>query len=66
MTNREIALEQALIAVIGAIREEGADLERIAVRADMLLLDNSPYRIVEHPHVANALTEIEKAINFEK
>lgn len=66
MTNREIALEQALIAVIGAIREENADLERIAVRADMLLLDNSPYRIVEHPHVTDALTEIKKAINFEK
>lgn len=64
MTKREIELEQALIAVIGAIREEQADLERIAIRADMLLLDHSPYRIVDHPYVTGALTEIEKAVKF--
>lgn len=66
MTNREIALEQALIAIIGAIKEEGSDLERITIRADMLLLDNSQYRVVDHPHVSEALTEIEKAVKFKK
>ncbi|AIJ10543.1 MULTISPECIES: hypothetical protein [Edwardsiella] len=66
MTDREIALNQALIAVIGAVRESSDDFDRIVQRAESLLIDNSTYRIVEHPHVNNALTEIKKAVEFKK
>lgn len=63
-SNKEIVLEQALIAVIGAIKEESLDLDRVIACATKLLADNTRYRIVDHPHISAALSEIEKASKF--
>lgn len=66
MSEREIDLEQALIAVIGAYRNEGGNVEDLMREAQTLILDNSPYRIVEHPHVTQACVEIKNAVKFKK
>ena len=66
MSEREIDLEQALIAVIGAYRNEGGDVEKLMSEAFGLIIGHSPYRIVEHPHVTQACDEIEKAVKFKK
>ncbi|MNF08640.1 hypothetical protein D3C80_2091030 [compost metagenome] len=57
-TDREIALEQALVAVIGAVKHEGIDEKNIVDKATALLLGNNILRRVEHPHVDNAIREI--------
>ena len=64
--SRETALEQALIAVIGAYRNAGGDLKTLTQKAQALILGHSEYRIVEHPGVSQACSEIEKAANFKK
>ncbi|WP_157284017.1 hypothetical protein [Pseudomonas chlororaphis] len=61
-TDREIALDQALIAVLGAAQDLKLDLVQISQKAKALILDNSKYRQAEHPHVGNAWNEVEKAI----
>jgi flavorubredoxin len=66
MTNREIDLEQALIAVIGAYRKTGGDVETLVKDAQGLIIGHSEYRITDHPHVTQACTEIEKAAAFKK
>lgn len=66
MSEREIDLEQALIAVIGAYRKAGGDVNKLIQDANALILGHSEYRIVDHPHVAQACTEIENAVNFKK
>lgn len=66
MTSREIDLEQALIAVIGAYRNTGGDVEKLLREAQGLIIGNSEYRLVEHPHVTQACIEIEKAVSFKK
>ncbi|MCE6965884.1 hypothetical protein K6W81_18650 [Enterobacter sp. MW07] len=66
MSEREIVLEQALIAVIGAYRNEGGDVENLMREAHGLIIDNSPYRIVGHPHVTQACVEIANAVKFKK
>ncbi|AIN57946.1 hypothetical protein [Pseudomonas soli] len=60
-TVREIALEQALIAVIGATKVEGHDEKQVVDRAIALLLGNNVLRSVDHPHVDNAAKEISDA-----
>ncbi|HBZ7538244.1 hypothetical protein [Klebsiella pneumoniae] len=66
MTDREIALEQALIAVIGAYRNDGGDVDSLIQQSQGLLLGNTEYRFVEHPYITEACTEIEKAASFKK
>ncbi|NWC65140.1 hypothetical protein [Cedecea sp. P7760] len=66
MTNREIALEQALIAVIGAYAKADGDVHELIQQANTLIIGNSEYRIVEHPHVTEACLEIERAAAFKK
>ncbi|MDF9619537.1 hypothetical protein P5705_17970 [Pseudomonas entomophila] len=61
-TDREIALEQALVAVLGAAQDLDLDLVNISQKAKTLILDNSKYRQAEHPHVSNAWNEVEGAV----
>lgn len=60
-TNREIALEQALVAVIGAARSRNIDADDLTSHATALLLGNNFIRWVGHPHVAHAIKEISDA-----
>jgi hypothetical protein len=66
MTSREIDLEQALIAVIGAYRKAGGDVNKLLREAQGLIIGSSEYRKVGHEHVTKACIEIEKAVNFIK
>lgn len=66
MTSREIDLEQALIAVIGAYRNAGGDVDKLMRDAHGLIVEHSEYQIVEHPHVVQACEEVEKAVIFKK
>ncbi|MCE0925989.1 hypothetical protein [Pseudomonas monteilii] len=61
-TDREIALEQALVAVLGATQDLNLNLVEISQRAKSLIIDNSKYRQAEHPHVSNAWNEVESAV----
>lgn len=61
-TDREIALEQALVAVLGAAQDLNLNLVDISQKAKTLILDNSKYRQAEHPHVTNAWNEVEAAV----
>lgn len=54
-TDREIALEQALVAIIGAAIASGLDAKSLLDNAAAGLLGNAPYRWVGHPHVSNAI-----------
>lgn len=60
-TNREVALEQALVAVIGAAKFGGQDERDLVERATALLLGGNPLRVVDHPHVTDAIREISDA-----
>jgi len=55
VTDREIALEQALVAIIGAAIASGLDVKGLMDNAAAGLLGNASYRWVGHPHVSNAL-----------
>ncbi|MNF71335.1 hypothetical protein D3C84_532830 [compost metagenome] len=55
VTDREIALEQALVAIIGAAIDSGLDVKSLMDNATAGLLGNASYRWVGHPHVSNAL-----------
>ncbi|CAG8866820.1 MULTISPECIES: hypothetical protein [Pseudomonas] len=55
VTDREIALEQALVAIIGAAIASGLDVKSLMDNAAAGLLGNASYRWVGHPHVSNAL-----------
>lgn len=59
-TDREIALEQALVAVIGAAKHRGLDDKDLVDHACALLLGNI-IRSVGHSHVSNAILEVGKA-----
>lgn len=61
-TDREIALEHALIAVLGAAQDLNFDLVEISLKAKNLIIDNSRYHRVGHPHVTNAWNEVESAV----
>lgn len=60
-TNREVALEQALVAVIGAAKFDGLDEKNLVERATALLLGGNALRVVDHPHVSDAIREISEA-----
>lgn len=60
-TNREVALEQALVAVIGAAKFDGLDEKGLVDRAIALLLGGNALRVVGHPHVSDAIREISDA-----
>lgn len=60
-TDREIALEQALIIVIGAAKSRGYDDKDLVDHATALLLGNNMLRRVGHPHVDNAIRELSDA-----
>ncbi|WP_439884464.1 hypothetical protein ACTACK_18045 [Pseudomonas syringae] len=60
-SEREIALKQALLAVLGAAKEEGFDVNRLIERSTELLIDNSKYRQVDHPYSDAAILEINLA-----
>lgn len=62
-TDREVALEQALIAVIGAALDRGLDGKDIVDHAAALLLGNNIVRYVGHPHVGESIREIGEAYN---
>jgi hypothetical protein len=62
-TDREVALEQALIAVIGAVQHRNLDARDVVDHASALLLGNNPIRYAGHPHVSDAITEIGNAYN---
>ncbi|QVW25321.1 hypothetical protein KJF94_07030 [Pseudomonas hormoni] len=54
-TDREVALEQALVAIIGAAIASGLDAKNLIDNAATGLQGNAPYRWVGHPHVSNAI-----------
>lgn len=60
--DREIALEQALMSVVGAAAELGMDLKALSEKANLLTMDHSPYRRVDHPYVTTACGEIGAAV----
>jgi hypothetical protein len=60
-TDREIALEQALIAVIAASEAAGASTQDLLDIAQGLIIGHSPFRQVDHPHVTMACQEISDA-----
>lgn len=60
-TDREIVLEQALVAVIAAAEADGAEAQELLARAHGLIIGHSPYRQVEHPYVTMACQEISEA-----
>ena len=60
-TDREIALEQALVAVIAAAEAGGADAQELLSSAHGLIMGHSPFRRVEHPYVTMACQEISDA-----
>jgi hypothetical protein len=62
-TDREVALEQALVAVIGAAKHRGFDEKDLVDHASALLLGNNSIRYVGHPHVSDAITEMGNAYN---
>ncbi|OAE15501.1 hypothetical protein A2T76_17695 [Pseudomonas brenneri] len=59
--DREVALEQALIAVIAAAEQGGVDVQALLNSASALIIGHSPFRRVEHPHVTMACQEISEA-----
>lgn len=60
-TDREIALEQALVALLGSAMAEGVSDNPLVARGMTLILDNSKFRITEHPHVTQAVQELSAA-----
>jgi hypothetical protein len=55
ITDREIALEQALFAVIGAVVASGLDSSALIESAKAELLEGAHYRWVGFPHLSNAI-----------
>jgi len=61
LPDREIALHQALVGVLYVAKEQGVDIDDLVEEIRTRLLGNEMLRIVEHPHVTNAITELEEA-----
>ena len=59
---RAIVLDQALLAVLGAVHELGYDAERVKQKAQTLLIDNTKYREVDHPYNTKACDEINRVL----
>ncbi|WP_339231160.1 hypothetical protein MHH62_14165 [Pseudomonas sp. FSL L8-0168] len=60
-TDREIQLEQALVAAFGAAEALGLDHYKLYEKSQELILDNSKYRHVGHPHVTKVCNELQSA-----
>ncbi len=60
-TQREIALQQALVSVIAAAGESGLDLTSLVKMANAQILSDSHYRQVDHPYITMACDEINRA-----
>jgi hypothetical protein len=61
-TDREIALEQALVAIIAAAETSGADVRKIIDRAGGYIIDSaSPYQIASNAYSVQAAQEISNA-----
>jgi hypothetical protein len=58
MTDREIVLEQALFAVIGAVVASELDSSALIESAKAGLLEGAHYRWVGFPHLSNAIQEL--------
>ncbi|WP_227731132.1 hypothetical protein [Yersinia proxima] len=61
-SDREIALEQALVAVLGAVKDSGTDMDNLLQQSTALIIGHSKYRSVEHPHVTQACVAIKSAM----
>ncbi|MEX5537936.1 MULTISPECIES: hypothetical protein [Pseudomonas syringae group] len=60
-TNREMALQQALVVLIGAAYSRALNVEDLLNHSATLLLGNNMLRRVDHPHVDDAIREISNA-----
>ncbi|UNK68330.1 hypothetical protein MNO08_09655 [Pseudomonas simiae] len=61
-TDREIALEQALVAVIAALETSGNDVKAILDKAGVFIIDSgSGYQTAGHPYGTLAAKEISDA-----
>lgn len=60
-TESEIALHQALVALIAQAQKDGVDVDQLVSKVNAGLLGNAMYRIVEHPHVTNAIDALNSA-----
>ena len=60
-TQREIALQQALVSVIAAAGESGLDLTSLVKKAKAQILGDSHYRQVDYPYITMACDEINSA-----
>ena len=62
-SDREVALEQALIAVIAAAMEQDCNGRKLVDRAAGLLRGESVVLLAGRPHVAMSIREIDEAFN---
>ena len=61
-TDREVALEQALVAIIAAAETGGVDLGNIIKKAGLYIVDSgSPYQIASNAYGVQAAQEISNA-----
>lgn len=61
LTDGEIDLRQALVAVLCAARDLGCDVDEVAEKASTGILSNR-YRIAEHPHVMGSKNAVDDAV----
>ncbi len=60
-TDREIALEQSLIALLGAAMANDVDDNALVARASGLILGNGKFRTADHPYVSMSVQELADA-----
>lgn len=60
-TDREIALEQSLVALLGAAMHNGVDDNSLVSRAVGLILGNGQFRTAGHPYVSMSVQELSDA-----
>ncbi|SDH75246.1 hypothetical protein SAMN05216588_10758 [Pseudomonas flavescens] len=65
-TQSEMALEQAMLAVLGACIDLGYDVDKLTRQAQVLVLDNSKYNYVEQPQATTPHEAIERALSTVK
>lgn len=54
-TDREIALEQAAVALLTEARNQGVDLHGLLEKVEVGLIGNALYRYVGAEHVSNSI-----------
>ena len=62
-TQNERVLEQTIMALMGACIDLGYDIDKLAKKAQMLILDNSKYNYVEQPMPSTPHEAIERALS---